>query len=53
MKVKVKLAALLGIAALAAMGLATGSAVAAEEKKPNIVVIWGDDIGITDVSAYS
>ena len=21
--------------------------------KPNILVIWGDDIGITDVSAYS
>jgi arylsulfatase A-like enzyme len=24
-----------------------------QEKKPNILVIWGDDIGITDVSAYS
>jgi arylsulfatase A-like enzyme len=23
------------------------------DKKPNIVVIWGDDIGITNVSAYS
>jgi arylsulfatase len=22
-------------------------------RKPNILVIWGDDIGITDVSAYS
>jgi arylsulfatase A-like enzyme len=21
--------------------------------KPNIVVIWGDDIGITNLSAYS
>ncbi len=26
---------------------------AAEEKKPNIVIIWGDDIGQTNVSAYS
>jgi hypothetical protein len=22
-------------------------------KKPNILVIWGDDIGITNISAYS
>jgi hypothetical protein len=25
----------------------------AADKKPNIVVIWGDDIGQTEVSAYS
>ena len=25
----------------------------AEDKKPNIVIIWGDDIGQTNVSAYS
>lgn len=25
----------------------------AEQKKPNILVIWGDDIGITNISAYS
>ena len=25
----------------------------AEAEKPNILVIWGDDIGITNISAYS
>ena len=25
----------------------------AEAKKPNILVIWGDDVGITNISAYS
>jgi arylsulfatase A-like enzyme len=30
----------------------TGSAIAADQK-PNIVVIWGDDIGITNISAFS
>ncbi|MGI9290743.1 MAG: arylsulfatase [Gammaproteobacteria bacterium] len=25
----------------------------AQDKKPNILVIWGDDIGITNISAYS
>jgi hypothetical protein len=32
------------------------SAIAAQENettKPNIVIIWGDDIGQTNVSAYS
>ncbi len=28
-----------------------GTALAAD--KPNILVIWGDDIGITNISAYS
>ncbi len=29
------------------------SAGTAYAKKPNILVIWGDDIGITNISAYS
>ena len=28
-------------------------AAAQQQQKPNIVIIWGDDIGISDVSAYS
>ncbi|MEM7691402.1 MAG: hypothetical protein AAF194_03005, partial [Pseudomonadota bacterium] len=26
---------------------------AQETKRPNILVIWGDDIGISNISAYS
>jgi arylsulfatase len=39
---------------LAATGLvAPASGAAQAEKKPNIVIIWGDDIGQSNVSAYS
>jgi arylsulfatase len=30
-----------------------GQAAAADAKKPNILVIWGDDIGRDNISAYS
>ena len=35
-----------------AAGLAAASSVAAANKQPNILVIWGDDIGWQNVSAY-
>ena len=40
------------VAALALLWLAL-PATAAQTTQPNIVIIWGDDIGQTDVSAYS
>src|SRR5262245_3979646 len=40
-------------AALALSLLAIGSLAFAQEKKPNIVVIWGDDIGMWNVGIYT
>src|SRR6187399_3497976 len=37
-----------------ALGLALiGTAARAADKKPNILVIWGDDIGYWNISAYN
>src|SRR5689334_15467774 len=44
------------VLALAGLGAAVGSALPAraqEAKKPNILVIWGDDIGWYNISAYN
>jgi len=43
----------LTIAALAFAGLMAAGTAAAEPKKPNILVIWGDDIGQSNISAYT
>ncbi|TDO83756.1 sulfatase-like protein [Flavobacterium chryseum] len=39
------------IVLFALLGLTMG--MTAQTKKPNILIIWGDDIGTTNVSAYS
>jgi arylsulfatase len=41
------------LAAAIGIGLCAISVAHAQEKKPNIVVIWGDDIGQFNVSAYN
>jgi arylsulfatase len=51
MKRSTKVCSLL-LASLSALVLVAGPAVA-QSKKPNIVVIWGDDIGYWNVSAYN
>ena len=44
-----------GLSLLTAAGTLLGAAapIHAADKKPNIVVIWGDDIGLWNISAYS
>ena len=39
------------VSSVLAGGVATAHGQAAKTKQPNIVIIWGDDIGQTDVSA--
>ena len=50
---KLTLGALTVSSFLVAGGGAAAQAQTATPKQPNIVIIWGDDIGQTDVSAYS
>jgi arylsulfatase A-like enzyme len=41
------------VAFLVVLGLATASQASAQAKKPNILVIMGDDIGISNIGVYS
>ena len=51
MKLKKKILA--GLAVSVVITLTTGSLYAATGKKPNILVIWGDDIGQSNISRYT
>ncbi len=44
---------LVALVAVLAVGSADGTQVRQQQKKPNILVIFGDDIGQTNVSVYS
>jgi arylsulfatase A-like enzyme len=44
---------LLGSLAVIAAATLTNASAVAQQQKPNIVIIWGDDIGISNISAYS
>ncbi|WP_082805388.1 arylsulfatase [Pseudomonas sp. BMS12] len=44
---------ILALAAVAAIGVGGPTQVLAQTEKPNIVVIWGDDIGVHNISAYN
>ncbi len=41
------------IFAILAVWLISCGAASAHAKKPNILIIWGDDIGQTNISAYT
>src|SRR5438128_10783360 len=53
MKTKILNYGLSLLTAGAALLSVTTSVQAADKKKPNIVVIWGDDIGYWNISAYN
>jgi arylsulfatase A-like enzyme len=43
----------IGTLLLIGLFLALSSSAEAQQKKPNILIIWGDDIGIFNISAYN
>ena len=49
---RTKIAVVLAVI-IVGLALVVSPAFAAEQKKPNIVIIWGDDIGQSNISAYS
>ena len=51
MKYAMKTSFIMSFAVLAVLALVAGQANA--QKKPNILVIWGDDIGMWNVGAYT
>src|SRR6476646_10841321 len=46
-----RLTSILALIAIASFGAVIPAS--AQNKKPNIVIIWGDDVGQSDISAYS
>ena len=50
---KIKILILRSFAVVAAATLITAPATAQQQQRPNIVIFWGDDIGQSDISAYS
>src|SRR5262245_51910565 len=51
LRTHLRTALLAGVAIVTA--LAFPPAAEAQDKKPNILVIWGDDVGVHNISAYS
>jgi len=43
----------LSVLTVAIMFIGVSAPAQAQGKKPNIVIIWGDDIGQSNISAYS
>jgi arylsulfatase len=52
-KSKKKIMAVFTVSLLVTLALAVGPATCTAKQKPNIVIIWGDDIGQSNLSAYT
>ena len=50
---KIRTALLSSVAAIAVATLTYAPAIAQEQQKPNMLIIWGDDIGEYNISAYN